>query len=193
MKKLLFGALGLMMVSATFAQDKYQVKIDLTAAANDQVPVEVIIPQSDDELVEYHMAKVVPGTYSISDFGRFVSDFKAFDKDGNELPYENVSTNKWQIENGGKLHKITYLVDDTWDLFSNYGDNIIFEPGGTNINRKENVFVINTFGFIGYIDGQKFVPYELTIEHKESTFGATALKKETISKTTDSYFADVGK
>ncbi|MAE84669.1 MAG: peptidase M61 [Flammeovirgaceae bacterium] len=190
MKKLLFGALGLMMVSATFAQDKYQVKIDLTAAANDQVPVEVIIPQSDDELVEYHMAKVVPGTYSISDFGRFVSDFKAFDKDGNELPYENVSTNKWQIENGGKLHKITYLVDDTWDLFSNYGDNIIFEPGGTNINRKENVFVINTFGFIGYIDGQKFVPYELTIEHKESTFGATALKKETISKTTDSYFAD---
>ena len=76
MKKLLFGALGLMMVSATFAQDKYQVKIDLTAAANDQVPVEVIIPQSDDELVEYHMAKVVPGTYSISDFGRFVSDFK---------------------------------------------------------------------------------------------------------------------
>ena len=190
MKKLLFGALGLMMVSATFAQDKYQVKIDLTAAANDQVPVEVIIPQSDDELVEYHMAKVVPGTYSISDFGRFVSDFKAFDKDGNELPYENVSTNKWQIENGGKLHKITYLIDDTWDLFSNYGDNIIFEPGGTNINRKENVFVINTFGFIGYIDGQKFVPYELTIEHKESTFGATALKKETISKTTDSYFAD---
>ena len=37
----------------------------------------------EEDEVEYHMAKVVPGTYSISDFGRFVVDFKAIDQEGN--------------------------------------------------------------------------------------------------------------
>ena len=73
MKKLLIGALGLVLMNTSFSQEKYQVNIDLAATADDKVPVEVYIPQSDSEFVEYHMAKVVPGTYSISDFGRFVS------------------------------------------------------------------------------------------------------------------------
>ncbi|WP_258099767.1 M61 family metallopeptidase [Marinoscillum pacificum] len=190
MKKLLIGALGLVLMNTSFSQEKYQVNIDLAATADDKVPVEVYIPQSDSEFVEYHMAKVVPGTYSISDFGRFVSEFKAYDSAGNELSTENISTNKWKIANSGKLAKISYLVDDTWDEFEGYGDNIIFEPGGTNINKEENAFVLNTFGFIGYIDGQKFVPYEVAIKHSENTYGATALKKEAISSTEDVFYAD---
>ena len=190
MKKLLIGALGLVLMNTSFSQEKYQVNIDLAATADDKVPVEVYIPQSDSEFVEYHMAKVVPGTYSISDFGRFVSEFKAYDSAGHELTTENISTNKWKIANSGKLAKISYLVDDTWDEFEGYGDNIIFEPGGTNINKEENAFVLNTFGFIGYIDGQKFVPYEVAIKHSENTYGATALKKEAISSTEDVFYAD---
>ncbi len=190
MKKLLIGAFGLVLMNTSFSQEKYQVNIDLSATADDKVPVEVYVPLSDSEFVEYHMAKVVPGTYSISDFGRFVSEFKAFDNAGNELTAENISTNKWKIANSGKLAKISYLVDDTWDEFDGYGDNIIFEPGGTNINKEENAFVLNTFGFIGYINGQKFVPYEVSIKHNESIYGATALQKEAVSATEDKYFAD---
>lgn len=191
MKKSVIAALMLLTLSWSYAQsEKYKVEIDLTATANDQVPVTIYTPWSDAEYLEYHMAKVVPGTYSISDFGRFVSDFKAFDKEGNSLQVDTLSINRWKIANGGQLHKITYLVDDTWDKFDGYGDNIVFEPGGTNINAEEKVFVLNTFGFIGYLDGLKFSPYEVSITHGENTFGATALRKKTVNATEDLFFAD---
>ncbi|RED94614.1 M61 family metallopeptidase [Marinoscillum furvescens] len=186
-------ALALLMSLAftmAYAQgDSYKVNIDLTATADDKVPVTVYPPASTAPAVEYHMAKIVPGTYSISDFGRFVSEFKAFDAGGNELEVEQLSTNRWKITNND-LSKITYRVDDTWDQFDGYGDNIVFEPGGTNIDGEEQVYVMNTFGFVGYIDGEKFKPYEVTVSHPENIYGATALKKEEKNATTDVYFAD---
>ncbi|MEQ8473552.1 MAG: PDZ domain-containing protein [Marinoscillum sp.] len=190
MTKFLFGVLMTAVGFVSYAQSNYKVQIDLTATADDKVPVTVFTPPSDSAFVEYHMAKIVPGTYSISDFGRFVSEFKAFDQEGNELPVDSISTNKWKITNGGRLHNITYKIDDTWDDFPGYGDNIVFEPGGTNINGASEVYVMNTFGFIGYIDGMKFVPYEVSVLHNEEIFGATALRKETISATEDKFFAD---
>ena len=129
MKNFVIAALMLLTLSWSFAQsEKYKVEVDLTATVNDRVPVTIYTPSSDAEYVEYHMAKVVPGTYSISDFGRFISDFKAFDKEGNALKVDTLTINKWKIANGGLLHKITYMVDDTWDDFNGYGSNIIFEP-----------------------------------------------------------------
>ena len=73
--------------ASTFAvgQEIYRVSIDLTEVSNDQVPVTISVPKITRDLVEYHMAKVVPGTYSISDFGRFVTDFKALDGNGKSL------------------------------------------------------------------------------------------------------------
>jgi len=189
MKKIIIGAFLLLSLNSFAQGNKYKVEIDLTATSDDQVPVTIYPPVSDSAFVEYHMAKIVPGTYSISDFGRFVADLKAVDAEGNALDVEQLSTNRWKIANGGKLHKITYNVNDTWDKFDGYDSNIVFEPGGTNINAEENAFVMNTFGFIGYVSGQQFLPYELTIKHQENTFGATALKKEAISTTEDLYTA----
>lgn len=190
MKKLLFGAIGLMLMGSVNAQDTYQISIDLTASKEDKVPVTINPPKVDMDTIEYHMAKIVPGTYSISDFGRFISNFKAVDVDGNELPVDTLTVNKWQIANAKDLHQISYLVDDTWDEFDGYGDNIVFEPGGTNINADSETFVLNTFGFIGYLKGKKFVPFEVSIKHTETSYGATALKKETVDPTQDRYFAD---
>lgn len=171
------------------AQEKYQVTIDLTKASEDKVPVEITLPSIDSETAEYHMAKIVPGTYSISDFGRFVSDFKALDAEGNELAFKNTSTNKWVIQNANKLSKITYWIEDSFDEFDGYGKNKLFEPGGMSIEAEKDVFVMNTFGFIGYIDGLKFQPYDLTIKHSEKIFGATSLKKASSTATTDTFEA----
>ncbi|MFY0608642.1 MAG: PDZ domain-containing protein [Cyclobacteriaceae bacterium] len=172
---------------------KYLVEIDLNMAQDDKLPVVIYPPKTDAEYVEYHMPKIVPGTYSISDFGRFVSDFKAFDMDGNELEIDRTSTNIWSIANEGELHRITYWVDDTWDATENYKskkDNIVFEPGGTGINAEDSLFMINTFGFIGYLNNHKFLPYELSIKHTQELFGATALKKEVKSPELDVFYAD---
>lgn len=183
--------LTLFAIGAAQAQpDKYLVEIDLNATADDQVPVTIYPPASDSAFVEYHMAKVVPGTYDISDFGRFVMDFTAVNAEGDTLQVEKLSTNRWKIENGGKLHKITYLVHDSWDEFDGYGDNIIFEPGGTNIDSENQVYVMNTFGFVGYLKDQKFNPYEVKVHHHESIYGASALRKKEVTATEDMYFAD---
>ncbi len=173
-----------------FAQDPYKVTIDLTQVQNDQVPVEVIVPPIESEEVEYHMAKIVPGTYSISDFGRFVVELRAFDKEDNKLNVKKTSTNKWVISDATKLNKIKYWIHDSFDEFDGYGSNKIFEPGGMGLDAQNNVHVMNTFGFVGYIDGLKFNPYELTIKHDEAIYGATSLKKIKSDNTTDTFTAE---
>ncbi|MEQ6168990.1 peptidase M61 [Ekhidna sp. MALMAid0563] len=171
------------------SQESYTVTIDLTKAKNDRLPVELTVPAITEETVEYHMPKIVPGTYSISDFGRFISDFKALDADGNFLEVENISTNKWTIKDATKLSKITYWVDDSFDDFSGYGSNKLFEPGGMSIEVENDVFVMNTFGFVGYVDNYKFKPFELTIIHDQEIKGATSLKKQAETDTSDTYTA----
>ena len=186
----LFVLFALAIFLNSFGQDPYKVTIDLTQIKDDQVPVEVIVPPIQNEEVEYHMAKIVPGTYSISDFGRFVVDLKAYDKEDNPLGVKKTSTNRWVISNATKLNKINYLMHDSFDEFDGYGSNKIFEPGGMGLDAENNVHVMNTFGFVGYIDGMKFNPYELTIKHDEAIFGATSLKKIKSDKTTDTFTAE---
>lgn len=176
--------------SLAIAQDSYKVLIDLTQTKKDRVPVELAVPAITEDEVEYHMAKIVPGTYSISDFGRFIVDFKALDSAGNELEYVETSANRWTIKNASQLKKITYLVEDSFDEFDGYGSNKIFEPGGMGVDKANNVYVMNTFGFIGYIDGMKFNPYELTINHDEEIYGATSLKRTSSAATQDIFTAE---
>ncbi len=173
----------------SLGQEKYQINIDLTRTKEDKLPVEILTPKINAEEVEYHMPKIVPGTYSISDFGRFIVEFKAFDKQEKELKVKKISTNKWIIEDAFNLFKITYWVEDSFDDFSGYGSNKLFEPGGTCIDKENEVYVLNTFGFIGYLEGEKFKPFELTIQHSEAIKGATSLEKMDAQPTSDTYIA----
>ncbi|MEM9339393.1 MAG: peptidase M61 [Bacteroidota bacterium] len=185
-------ALTLAFIATTFlsaAQDSYKVYVDLNKIADDKIPVEIMLPGIEKEEVEYHMAKVVPGTYSISDFGRFVVDFKALDKEDNELEFERKSTNRWLIKNATQLKKISYWVEDSFDNFKGYGDNKLFEPGGVGIDKRKGVYVMNTFGLVGYIDGLKFNPYELSIVHSSLVYGSTSLKRLTSDATNDTFTA----
>jgi predicted metalloprotease with PDZ domain len=191
MKYILFLSM-LWLASSSHAQAPYQVTIDLTEVNNDQVPVSIQVPPVQEDVVEYHMAKVVPGTYSISDFGRFVTDFKAFDKKGNALTVDVMGSggNIFRISDAKKLTTITYNVHDTFDKAPGYDDNIIFEPGGTSIEAERNVFVMNTFGFIGYLEGMKFHPYEVNITRDESLYGASSLKRISTTGDQDVFMAE---
>ena len=42
--------------------------------------------------------------------------FKAIDYDGNELTVEKIDTNSWLVNNATTLDRITYLVNDTYDI-----------------------------------------------------------------------------
>ena len=163
---------------------KYSVTIDLTEVRDDRVQVTLMAPPIQQEEITYNMPKIVPGTYSVSDFGRFVTDFTALDEAGNPLVVEQLDTNRWRIKNATSLDKITYWVDDTFDTAKR--EEVLFEPGGTNIEENQN-FLLNTFGFIGYFDEMKQVPYELTVTKPEGFYGSTPLKAVSSTATADQY------
>ncbi|MCC9135459.1 peptidase M61 [Pontibacter silvestris] len=190
MLKRILTILGLCLplVSASYAQtttaEKYNVTIDLTSVENDKVNVTVNAPAIEQDVVVYIMPKIVPGTYSVSDFGKFVSDFKAYDNSGNLLQVEPLDINRWKISNATALDKITYWTDDSFDTPKQ--EDVLFEPGGTNIEQDQN-FLLNTFGFIGYFEGMKNVPYNLHVTKPAGFYGSTPLKATSSTDTSDTY------
>lgn len=166
-------ALALSLGSTAFAQKNNDIKvaINLKDVKDDKVMVTITPPAIATETTTFFIPKIVPGTYSEDNYGKFIENFKALDKKGKELTVTKLDDNSWKIANAKKLDKITYLVNDTYDV---EGTHEIFSPAGTNILANEN-FVINTHGFIGYFDKKGEVPYEVTITHPAALWGATSL------------------
>lgn len=137
--------------------------LDLTKVVNDKVPVTINPGRFVVETVTYRLPRVVQGTYSVSDFGKYVDDFKAYDYKGNEIPTSKLDENSWTIANATHLDKITYYVNDTFDIETSggIGGEVPFSPAGTNIENTN--YVLNLHGFIGYFDSLKNAQYKLDI------------------------------
>ncbi|PWK26722.1 putative metalloprotease with PDZ domain [Arcicella aurantiaca] len=163
----------------------YQFFIDLTKVQNDKLEVSLITPKMLKEEVVYNMPKIVPGTYANYDFGRYVSDFKAFDASGKALSVEKLDKNSYKIKGAKSLNKVTYLVDDTWDSPEIAGE-YVFEPAGTDIEENK-LFAINTHGFIGYFDDMKRQTYEVTFTKPTGFYGATSLTAAKTNPKTDTF------
>jgi predicted metalloprotease with PDZ domain len=169
--------------------------IDLTLVKDDKVPVVINPGRFTTETVTYRLPKVIQGTYSISDFGKYIDDFKAIDYDGNALAVNKVDTNTWTISNAIKLDKIEYYVNDTYDIeiTGGIGKGTPFSPAGTNI-ESEN-YVLNLHGFIGYFDSLKNNQYKLDVTAPATFKRSSALQNvgtnssEDGTKITTSYFA----
>ncbi|WP_052496229.1 M61 family metallopeptidase [Pedobacter lusitanus] len=188
MKKYFIQFLLLVTAGSAFAQKNspnYQYSLNLNNVTNDKLQVTLLTPKLKGSETVFHLPKMVPGTYAIADYGRYISDLKAFDQKGNQLKTDRTDSNSWKISGADQLTKITYLVDDSWDSPEIKGEEI-FQPAGTNID-KDKVYVINNFGFFGYFDGQKNIPFEITITKPAEFYGSTSLKANHINATTDRY------
>ncbi|HWA05557.1 MAG TPA: peptidase M61 [Ignavibacteria bacterium] len=147
-------------------------EIDLTQASSDhKLMVEVEPPKINSASIKYYMPKIVPGTYVINNFGRFVSDFAAVDKDGNKLLVNRIDTNTWEILNAEDLYRIKYRVEDTYNSESTP---VVFEPTGTCIDSGR-VFMLNNYTLIGYFEGFKDLPYTVTVRKPEGFYGSTSM------------------
>lgn len=160
-----------------------QVTLDLKNVVNDKVQVTITPPVLDGKTTTFFIPKTVPGTYSSDNYGKYIEDLKAFDKKGREITVEKADENSWKISDPKKLAKVTYLVNDTYDIETTGGSDV-FSPSGTNILANEN-FVINTHGFIGYFDGKSEIPYTVTINHPAALWGATSLTDTNSSNEVD--------
>ena len=108
MKKLRFSLLFCTSVLYAGAQPMNKVTLDLINAKNDQITVRFTPPAISEDEVEFQIPKIVPGTYSISDFGRFVNNLKAYDQQDSLLSVDQVSTNRWTIKNAKDLKYLTF-------------------------------------------------------------------------------------
>ncbi len=155
---------------------KYQYTVDLTRVEDDKLLVELKTPIIKSPTTTFYFPKIIPGTYKIADYGRFVSGLKAFDKKGRELSVNRIDDNTWAIEKANKMRKLTYLIDDTYDF--DMGDNQVYPMAGSNIENDKN-FVISTPGFFGYFDGMKQLEFDIRVIRPEYFYGATGLIAET--------------
>lgn len=178
---LFFGA-----ISSIFGQDKYSFYMDLNKISNDLIEVTLETPAFKESKIIYNMPKIVPGTYQIYDFGQYVMDFQAFDVNGKSLYVNRLDDNRWEIHDADKMKKIAYWVEDTWDANV---DELVFEPGGTNIEENQNV-VLNNHGFFGYFDNMKNLTYELNITRPVDFYGSTGLTNITTTGNTDQFTID---
>ena len=191
MKKILL-VLAFAIPFAVFAEGNfpegkgYSVSLDLNKITDDVLQISIKTPTITTDEVEYHMPKMVPGTYAIYDFGRFISDFKALDKEGNELKTESITENRIKIYNATQLYKLVYTVEDTYDTDL---ENVVFEPAGTNFEAGKN-HVINPFTMVGYIDGYNDLPYEMNITRPANFYGSSAMKKVSSTDDQDVFLAD---
>ena len=169
--------------------------LDLTAVVDDRVPVVINPGRFTSETVTYRLPRVVQGTYSISDFGKYVDDFKAIDYEGNELSVTKIDDNSWTISEATRLDKLEYYVNDTFDIETEggIGGERPFSPAGTNI--EEDNFVLNLHGFIGYFDSLKNNQYAVDITAPADFVRTSALEEKGTTISEDgktmvtSYFA----
>jgi predicted metalloprotease with PDZ domain len=162
----------------------YHYSIDLDKASGRTLTVELVPPQLSENKIVFSLPKIVPGTYSIYDFGRFVENFKAYDATGNPLAVTRIDTNSWEISNSSSLAHISYQVHDTYH--PRVKSNPIFEPAGTDI-EPDTCYLLNLHTMIGYFRNHTKQPYELNITHQASFFGSTSLIDRDNSNTKDVY------
>lgn len=159
--------------------------MDLNEIENDQLQVSLDPGPFPEGEVIFHMPSVIPGTYRFTDFGRFISNFKAFDKNNQLLDVVREGKNTWKIANGKQLDRISYLVDDTFD--SDDGRNI-YPMGGTKI-EKDKVFLLNLHGFVGYFEGGKEWSYRVTINSPADLVPFSSMKTLSHTATKDVFLA----
>lgn len=167
-------------------KEEVNVTIDINNVKEDKVLVTVVAPKIKTNEITYSVPKIIPGTYSIDDYGKYIEDFKAFDSKGGQLTVTKTDDNTWKIQNATTLSKITYLVNDTFDTEKGggFGKNDVFSPAGTNIDADKN-FMINMHGFVGYFENKKDISYTVSVSHPESLWGATSMKDLDNSTTND--------
>jgi predicted metalloprotease with PDZ domain len=152
-------------------EDQIVTKLDLVNVENDKVKVSVDPAKFTSENTTFYIPKTVPGTYENNDYGQFIENLKALDYQGNELSVEKANENSWKISNAEQLDKVTYEVNDSYDV---EGENGVFSPAGSNIEKGEN-FTLNLHSFVGYFEGLKEKQHKIEILRPKDMVAGTSL------------------
>lgn len=184
--KNLFWAFCLIYALGVQADPIYHYSFNLDQITGDQLQVTLEPPTLTEDEVIFSLPKMVPGTYAVYDFGRFIHEVQAFDKHGAPLPVQRIDTNSWKISKAYSLGRLIYKADDTYDGFP---QNPVFEPAGTDF-QKDTAVVLNWHTMLGYFRNHTRQPYEITVDHSARFFGSTSLRDMDASAQRDRFLAE---
>jgi len=119
----------------------------------------------------FKFPKMVPGTYAVYDFGRFVDTIFVW-SDGNKNGIARKNTNHWLFES--RPDSIEYIVSQTW-YHSQYNQ-YVFEPAGTFFDNHS--VILNNHACFGYWDGLAEKPLEINFLIPEGWYASTSLSFE---------------
>jgi predicted metalloprotease with PDZ domain len=175
--KLFRICLFIVLIPALYSQSEvsentYYYSINLNEVKDHKLEVRLNTPEINNDEVIFRMPKMVPGTYHVYNFGRFVSDFTAYDMNDGKLPVESVDNSSWKISNAGNLDRITYKVHETWEPENK--TNFVFEPVGTSFD--DSSYVLNANAIFGYFDGMIRNSYEISITKPLNFYGSSAME-----------------
>ncbi|MCU0360101.1 MAG: peptidase M61 [Bacteroidia bacterium] len=178
--------LSLFFINRVSADESYRYSVDLTKVANDKVSVTLTPPDIKENEILFSFPAMVPGTYEVYNFGRFITNFTVIGKDGSSIQVTKVDVNTYKISPAGKIQKITYLVDDTFDKCDLPGtqEKIVFEPGGTNFEDGIN-FSLNTHTLFGYFRGYLTNSFIIEFLKPKGFYPATGLSEITLGEKAD--------
>lgn len=113
--RLLMASLALV-VGATalvHAQDRHlvlQYTVDLAGTGTDSLSVSLHVGGFPRDTACFQFAATVPGTYTVYNFGRYVGQLQAYDRQGQLLQVRHLTTNVFEIENARILDRVVYRV-----------------------------------------------------------------------------------
>jgi predicted metalloprotease with PDZ domain len=168
-----------------YSQNRYQYFIDVNKLDNDGLNVELKTPQVKTATAVFSIPKIIPGTYAIADYGKFISRVKAFDKNGKSLTVKKLNENQWKISNAARLDKISYRVDDIYDAAQKHS---IYPMAATNFEEGKNI-VLNMPGVFGFIEGLRSLPFQIALQKPSQFYASTSLKPVSASPTSDVFEA----
>lgn len=122
------------------ADENYYYSVNLTSVKNDKLLVELTPPTIKETEIEFCFPAMVPGTYEVYDFGKFITNFKVAGKNGATITVVKLDENRYKLSPANLIEKITYEVDDTFDKTGNSSvdKKVVFEPGGSNFEDGKN-------------------------------------------------------
>lgn len=167
---------------AVMADKDYHYYTNLNKVNDDKLVVELIPPDISESDAVFNFPAMVPGTYEVYNFGRFISNFKVTGKNGAVINIQKINSDSYKLSPASQIEKISYEVEDSWD--TKIKEKFVFEPGGSNIEDKKN-FVFNMHCFFGYFTGLKQRNYILEFEKPNGFYPSTGLADLNIGSSKD--------
>jgi predicted metalloprotease with PDZ domain len=142
-------------------------RVDLTNSRSKRVHVTLIPKKLGAANVTFQMPAWAPGAYSVTNYGRYVQDFQAFDHKGKTLKVTQLTQNRWSISDAKSLSKIEYYVGDS----RRDSTSLWFAMA----HMDSNLFFANGTALFGYLNDKKNTPSTVTFVKPPDWEIATAL------------------